>query len=285
MKKFLFALTLLVSCFIATNFAQEKTLIADGTADLPIKYDLEPTVEKLSSVEIKAVKKAVLEKEVSFQPNYNAMSAEESNFKQDFELLDVAEGFFIYREIQFRAYLYTVYSQKMSRNYQGIIVLRILENGAKFDVATHYVYEYHGDKYLRQLRSLKGDTLDELAIFSEPPTKKGIRKLVRIIEFSPNGLQKIGLYEIYNRENRPNYIPKDPKQKQLVQTPLISAVKLFAEIQLGKQPEFYEERWRKTSNFWGLHEKLQYKPITLAEDTTNYVELFKPIFPKGIGEN
>ena len=280
----LFTLLILVLAVMHINFAREKTLIADGTADLPVKYALEPTVEKLSRVEIEAVKKAALEKDVSFETNYKAMSSAESNFKQDFELLDVAEGYFIYREIQFRAYLYTAYSPKISRNYQGVLVLRIFENGAKFNVAAHYVYEYHGDKYIRQLHSTKGDMLDQLVIFSEPPVKKGSNKLVRIIEFSPTGLQKIGSYQIYSRENRPNYIPKDPKQKQLVQTPLISAVKLFAEIQLGKQPEFYEERWRKTGNFWGLHEKLQYKLITLDKDPTNYVELLKPVFPKGVGE-
>ena len=231
----LFTLLILVLAVMNINFAQEKTLIADGTADLPVKYALEPTVEKLSRVEIEAVKKVALEKNVSFETNYKSMSSAESNFKQDFELLDVAEGFFIYREIQFRAYLYTAYSQKMSRNYQGVVVLRILENGTKFEVTAHYVYEYRGDKYLQRLNSFKGDTLNELAIFSEPPTKKGVNKFVRIIEFSPNGVQKIGSYQIYSRENRPNYIPKDPKQTQLVQTPLISAVKLFAEIQLGKK--------------------------------------------------
>ena len=179
-------------------FAQNnKILLADGTADEPKKYDL-ITVETLKQEEIEAVKKAALEKEVEFETNPKAMSSEESNFRQDFELLDVAEGYFIYREIQFRAYLYSAYSQKMKRNYQGILVFRITNNNTKFTPTAHYIYEYQGDKYLQSHWDLNGNNLSNLLIFSQPPTKKDVRKFVRIIEFSPNGIEKIGSKEIYS---------------------------------------------------------------------------------------
>lgn len=98
-------LTLLMSIWvfgIMINAQDLETLIVDGTTVVPKKYYLEPTVKKLAANEIEAVKKAVSEKEVEFETNYKAMSSEENNFQKDFELLDVAEGFFISREIRFR---------------------------------------------------------------------------------------------------------------------------------------------------------------------------------------
>jgi hypothetical protein len=260
------------------NFGQDlKTLIADGTVQIPKKYDLQPTIETLKKEEIEAVKKVALEKEVEFSA-LPQMSSEESLFKKDFELLDVAEGFFISREIEFRAYLYTAYSQKMKRNYQGILVLSASNSGTKFTPKAHYVYEYRGDKFIRTLSDINGNVLSELAIFSQPPTKKFTRKLVRIIEFSPNGIEKLGSMEIYSS------IPQTQTTKKNYTPPKVKAVKLFAVKNIGKPTEFYEERWTRKNDFWGLRDKLQLRQTQLAEDNVNYIEQIKPIFPTGIGD-
>lgn len=91
----------LMAGFMNNGFGQDfKTLAADGTASVPKKYALEPVIEKLPANEIEAVRKAALEKDVEFPPDYRAMSAEESDLRREFELLDATEGFFIYREIK-----------------------------------------------------------------------------------------------------------------------------------------------------------------------------------------
>lgn len=286
--KHLLILGLVLIC-MDINFGQDlKTLIADGTVEVPKTYDLQPTVETLKREEIEAVKKAVSEKEIEFKTERKAMSSEESNFQTDFELLDVAEGFFIYREIEFRAYLYTAYSQKMKRNYQGILVFGISNNGAKFTVKAHYVYEYRGDKYLRQLSDINGNFLSELAIFSEPPTKKDFRKYVRIIEFSPNRIEKIGSKEIYSsipqKQRTPKSLDKSKPAKRVYTPPIVQAIKLFAVKNSGKPTEFYQEIWTRTNDVWGILDKLQSRPIELDADNSDYFEITKPIFPKVIGE-
>lgn len=266
------------------NAQNTNTLIADGTADLPVKYALQPIVEELSNEEIEDVKKEAIGKNVSFNVTRKEMSSEESSFKKDFELLDVAEGFFISRETKYRAYLYTAWNEKLKCNYQGIIVLRRYTNylgEKKAEVTAHYVYEFRGDKYIRQLPDINHNFLSEIAVFSEPPTKKIERRYVRIIEFSPNGVNQIGLLETYSRENRPNYFPKDPQQKRLAQTPLIYGTKLFVESSLGKPPVFYAERLTKINN-WMKSEDL--KSVKLETDKINYLELTKPKFLKGPGE-
>jgi len=284
MKTFL--VLALITAFMTNLYAQEedKTLIADGTADAPVKRDLQPMVEKLSAAETQAVRAAALAAEVEFDSDRKAMSSEESVFVKDFELLDAAEGFFIYREIRFRAYLYTAYSRKMQRNYQGILVLRALENRTRFETAAHYVYEYRGDRYLRGLPDINGNVLGELAVFSAPPMKKEFRKFVRIIEFSPGGLEKLGAREIYRKIPQPQRMPVKEGAKRVYTPPRIEAIKLYAAKNFGKPLEFYEERWTQQNDFWGIMDKLQLRPATLDEDKTVYVELYKPVFPKGPGE-
>jgi hypothetical protein len=279
----------LITAFMTTGFGQDdKILIADGTTEIPIKYALEPAVEKLSASELGAVRKAALSQEVIFDSDRKAMSSEETLFKKDFELLDAAEGFFIYREIRFRAYLYTAYSRKMRRNYHGIVVLRALENRTRFETAAHYVYEFRGDKYLRRLPDINGNVLSELAVFSAPPTKKDYRKYVRVVEFSLGGLVKMGAREIYSlipqKQRMPWSSDKSKPAKRVYSPPLVKAVKLYAAKDFGKTLEFYEERWSKNNDFWGIMDKLQLRPTTLDEDRTEYIELVKPIFPKGPGE-
>jgi hypothetical protein len=281
-------LTVIILTFMIINFGQDlKTLIADGTAQIPKKNDLEPTIETLKKEEIEAVKKAALEKEVEFSA-LPQMSSEESIFKKDFELLDVAEGYFIYREIQFRAYLYTAYSQKMKRNYQGILVLSISNNGAKFTPKAHYVYEYRGDKFIRTLSDINGNVLSELAIFSQPPTKRFTRKLVRIIEFSPNGIEKLGSMEFYlsipQRQRTPWSPAGSPPDKKVYILPIVNAVKLFAVKNIGKPPTFWAEKWKRNNDIWRQMDNISLRHTELEEDNVNYIEQIKPIFPTGIGE-
>jgi hypothetical protein len=285
--KIFFAASLLIA-FMTTVFGQDKTLVADGTLDPPVRAALQPTVEKLSAAEVAAVRKEALARRPEFDSDRKAVSSEESNFKKDFELLDVAEGFFIYREIRFRAYLYTAYSAQATRNYHGIIVMRPLANRTRFTVAAHYVYEYRGDRFLRALPDINGNLLGELAVYSVPPTKKDYRKEVRMLEFSPNGLEKIGLREIFSSVPQKQKMPYRPDKskpaKMIYIPPKVDAIKLFAVKELNEPLEFYEERWRRNENFWGLLDKLQLRPAGLEEDKTDYVELFKPVFPKGPGE-
>lgn len=281
----LFLILFFTAAFMNTNFGQDfNALVADGTLSVPKKYDLEPAVEKLPANEIAAVKKAALEKAPEFPTDYKAMSSEESSFKKNFELLDAAEGFFIYREIRFRAYLYTAYSQKMRRNYQGIVVLRILENRTRFETAAHYVYAYRGDRYLRRLPDINGNVLDELAIFSEPPTKKEFRRFVRIIEFSPAGLLQLGTREIYSSTPQKQRTPSDKTAKRVYTPPVIEAVKLYARQDFGKPIEFSEEKLRRKDETWSVTEKMQKVATGLDEDKTEYTELIKPVFPKSPGE-
>ncbi|HEX8250617.1 MAG TPA: hypothetical protein VF599_20760 [Pyrinomonadaceae bacterium] len=284
-----FLVLALTAAFMSNGFGQEnKTLIADGTADVPKKYALQPAVENLPAAETEAVKKAALEKDVEFDSERKAMSSEESLFRKDFELLDAAEGFFIYREAEFRAYLYTAYSRKMRRNYHGIVVLKILENHTKFVVAAHYVYEFRGDRYLRPLPDINGNVLSELAIFSEPPAKKGFRKYVRIVEFSPaSGLEKIDFRKIYTlipqKQRMPRSADKSKPAKIVYTPPEAEAIKLYVVKDLGKPLKFYEEGWRINDGVWQITKELQLRPAEL-EDKTVYVELFKPVFPRGPGE-
>ena len=58
MKIFL-VLALTTAFLNSVAFGQDKALIADGTVEMPAKYALQPTVEKLLAPEKEAVKKAV----------------------------------------------------------------------------------------------------------------------------------------------------------------------------------------------------------------------------------
>ncbi len=275
----------LATAFISTGFGQQKTLLADGTLEPPVKNARQPMVEKLSAAETAAVKKEALATEIAFDSDRQAMSSEESNFKNDFELLDAADGFFIARRIRFRAYLYTAYSRKMRRHYQGIIVLKMFGKRPEFEVAAHYVYEFRGDRHLRQLPDINGNQLSELAIYAEPPTKKEYRKDFRMIEFSPDGLKKLGGRVIYSsipqKQRFPRSADKSKPVKRVYTPPKVEAIKLYAVKKSGKLLEFYEESWRRQNDFWDRMDKLPPRPTEPDEDKTNYLELRKPSFPAG----
>jgi hypothetical protein len=162
------------------------------------------------------------------------------------------------------------------------MVLRALENRPRFETAAHYVYGYRGDRYLRALPDINGNVLSELAVFSEPPTKKEFKRFVRVIEFSPGGLEKFGTRELYRKGPQPTTSTPEKKDAKRVYVPArIEAIRLYADKEFGKPLEFYEERRLNQKAFWGMMDKLQRRPATLDEDQTVYVELYKPVFPKG----
>lgn len=281
--KFLTSFLLVFGLIITLNAQDKKILLADGTNNEPKKEVSQPNIKKLSANEIKNVKKFALEKEVEFNPNYFQMSSEESNFKQDFQLLDVCEGFFVNREIKSRAYLYTAYSKKMTRNYQGILVLSKDKKTKTFAVVAHYAYEYRGDTNIRKLSDINENSLSEIAIFSEPPTKKDFRRYIRIIEFSIDNIEKLGMKKIYSSIPQKQLDPisvNGETTKRVYRPPIVSAIKLYSIKDKNKPIEFYEERWTKTNDFWGLREKLLLAPTELEEDKINYLEIVKPRFSK-----
>jgi hypothetical protein len=137
----------------------------------------------------------------------------------------------------------------MKRNYQGIIVFSITNNCKTFTPKAHYAYNYSGDKYLRQLSDINGNFLSELAIFSESPSKKVNPKNIRIIEFSPNGLQKIVMEEIYTLKQTEwtnNSILKGKKPATKIYRPRVdNAIKLYSKINIGKSVKFYAQKWSR----------------------------------------
>jgi hypothetical protein len=281
----LLCLILLFSMIICGQ--NSRRIVANGTDSEPLKHSFQPTVDSLSANEIAAVRREVLEKEISldFLPQ---TSSEESEFKKDFELLDVAEGFFIYREIEFRAYLYKAYSLKIKQNYQGIIVFNITDNGSKFIPKAHYVYKYQGDKYIRLLPDINGNVLNEIAVFSAFQTKRNFRKMVRIIEFSPNGLTKFGAKEIYSsvpqKQRTPWSADKSKPAKKVYIPPIVTAAEIYAVFGFGKTLRFFADKRIFANNKWIEAENSNLAEIKLDEDSVNYLEIIKPYFPKGIGE-
>lgn len=267
---------LVVLVLMNTNFGQNmNTLIADGTVEVPKKYDLQPTVEGLKKEEVEAVKKAALAMETEFPAEAD----------QSFELLDVAEGFFISREIECRAYLYSAHNSKTKRRYQGILVLDISNNGTKYTPKAHYAYDYRGDRYIRRLSDINGNFLSEIAVFSASANAKSVRKTVRIIEFSQRGVEKIRSAEIYSsipqKQRSPNSLDKDAPAKKVYSLAIVRAVKVYVAKGLVKPPEFYEERWKQNGDNWSITDKLQLRPSVLEIDNVNYIEILKPDFPKG----
>lgn len=265
------------------NFGQErKPLIADGTVAVPKKPDLQPTVEELRNIEVDAVRRAVFDNEVLFETGDTA-TVEDSD--KNFELLDVAEGFFISRETEFRAYLYTAYSIKMKQRYQGILVLSISDNDTKFTPKAHYVYPYRGDIYIRQLSDINGNFLSELSVVGYTRSTTDERRAVRIIEFSPSGIKKIGAKEIYSsvqqKQRKPISRDKLKPAKLVYRPPIIKAIKLLAVARLGKPMEFYQEGWRQKNGSWTRTDGGSGQLITLDADASEYLEIVRPVFPKG----
>ena len=285
-------ITILILTFGTMIFAQNNAiLLADGTADEPKKYDLQPTVKSLKNEEFSAVSLAAREKEVDFKPTTPIPKPKPSKkgfivIREGFKILDVAEGFFISREHETRAYLYTRWSEKMQRDYQGILILNITNNGTKFTTKAHYVYDFRGDKFIRNVSDLNNNFLSELAIFSELPTENYKQKTVRIIEFSPDGISKFGFVETFsrreNKQKTPKSLDKNKPAKKIFIPPTIRVVKLYADKKLTGNPIFKLEEYKQINDVWKLEN--QSSSASLQPDNTEYIEIVKPIFPKGIGE-
>jgi hypothetical protein len=248
---------MLIPGFVIMVTAQDfKTLVADGTKYAPDQQVRQPAVEKVSAEEIADVKKEALRTQIEFDADPQA-SAEEMLYEQDFELLDAAKGFFISRKIEYKAFLYTAWSAKLARNYQGIMILVRFKNGfgkQSSKVLAHYVYRYQGDKFIRKLPDINRNGLSELAVFSEISTKKMVRRLVRIIEFSPGRLEKIGFAEIYSQINQKQLTPlSDNGRKPALMVyipPAVKARKLFVSGKPRQKPFFSVQELKQNGDAW-----------------------------------
>lgn len=274
--------TLISMVAMVINAQNSKMLIADGTKYTPDKYALQPIIEKLSAEEIAEVKKEALREEFEFEADPQA-SLEETQFERDFELLDVAKGFIISREIEYKAFLYTAWSLTSKRNYQGILVLSRFKNvlgKRQSRVLAHYAYRYQGDKFIRKLADINRNGLDEIAVFSALSTKIIERRLLRIIEFSPAGIERFGFAEIFNRINHKQRDPwnKDGKKPAIrVYTPPdVKALKLFVKSDFGKQSLFFREEFEQIGDDWRKTE--EFELLDLKPDSTKYAEIVKSIF-------
>lgn len=275
-------ITLFVLAFMITGFGQEQSLlIADGTSAVPKKYDLQPTVESLPSAERDAVLRTAFTKAINIKEKGTVQPSTDKTF----QVLDVAEGFFISREFEDRAYLYTAYSPKMKCHYQGLLILGVSNNKTTFTPKAHYVYAWRGDKYIRLLSDINSNVLSEIAIFSEQVTDREVRRTVRIVELSPNGLQKIGQKEIYTslaqKQRTPKTLDRSDPAKRVYSPPIVTALKLSVIKVLGKPVLFSMEEWVIKNDNWTRTAEVSPKTNVLEADQTDYVEAIRPIFPKG----
>ncbi len=162
----------------------------------------------------------------------------------------------------------------------------ISKNGTKYTTKAHYVFDFRGDKFIRNVSDLNNNFLSELAIFSELPTEKYKQKTFRIIEFSPNGISKFGFAETFsrreNKQKTPKSLDKNKPAKKIFIQPTIRAVKLYADKKLTGNPIFKLEEYKQINDVWEL-ENLS-SSACLQHDNNEYIEIVKPIFPKGIGE-
>ncbi|MFT3980063.1 MAG: hypothetical protein QM687_06300 [Ferruginibacter sp.] len=236
-----------------------RILVIDGTLDSPVKYGIQPTVEQLLPVEIEAVKNAatstVVDNRIAKQ-SFKKSSKADSNF----EILDVADGYFVSRELQARAYLYQAYSKKARCNYQGVVVFSILNNGKKMDIKAHYVYSNSGDRYIQALPDLNKNFLNEIGIFSVAMSEIEIYKNVRIIEFSKNGVMKPGVVTIY-------------KKKHSLET----AVKLYLPNTIATKSLLQQKKWIKENAVWKRDYTDDKRPLILKKDMTKYITIVKPL--------
>ena len=233
-------------------------LVIDGTLDSPIKYGIQPTVEKLLPFEIETVKDAAtssaVDNKLAKQP-FN----KPSNADCDFKILDVADGYFTARGLQSRAYLYVAYSKKAKCDYQGIVVFSILNSGEKMTLKAHYVYSYAGDKYIQSLPDLNKNLLNEIGIFSDAMSQTGMYRKVRMIEFSSNKLNKLGEVTIYKKDH-----------------PVETAIKLYLPNSIAVKSLLRQKKWANENAVWRRDYTVDKKSFTLSKDVTNYVAVMKP---------
>lgn len=272
-------ITFFLVAFMNISFVHGQSLwIADGTLNVPNRYDLQPTLDDLTSNEREAVRNVAFAKEFQIKDKELPRSQKVA----DFELLDVAEGYFISREFQDRAYLYSAFSSKMKRSYQGLLVLGISNNGSTFTPKAHYVYAWRGDRYLRQLSDINSNFLSEIAIYGEITTHRDTRRMVRIMELSPNGVGKIGQKEIYKSQILKQRTPRfsDRTSGRIYSPPIVNAQKLSAVRLLGRPLEFVVEEWTRHDEDWTQTKSGVQTFSSLEADDTDYIEVVRPVFPK-----
>ncbi|MBS1794745.1 MAG: hypothetical protein JSS81_12875 [Acidobacteria bacterium] len=255
-------------------------LLADGTRFEPARAALQPTVGRLPADEAAAVEKQALAAAVEFAASPQE-PADETQFVKNFELLDVAKGFFIARGRESEAFLYTAWSARMRRNYQGIIVFERAKNGAGgrlTKIAAHYAYRFRGDRFIRRVAGFERDARDGLAVFSDFSTRKEDRRTVRIVGFTPAGLEKRFFGEIFVRIEQKQLSPVTldgrPPAKRVYIPPLVTAAKIFAAVDAAGKTVFRRQEFRRKGDAWTVAGE----PAEFAAeaDPVDYVELVRP---------
>ncbi len=136
------------------------------------------------------------------------------------------------------------------------------------------------------MTDINGNGLDEIAVFSALSTRIIERRLFRVIEFSPAVIEKLGFAEIFKLINQKQREPwnKDGKKPaiRVFTPPEVKALKIFVKSDFGKKPLFFREEFEQIGDDWRKTEELE--PFQLQPDITEYVEMLKSIFPKGVGE-
>ncbi len=271
----LFLVLIYFALLSSIAYSQEmRVLIADGTKAIPDQSSFQTQIEDLSDEEIEFVKTEAFEiqTELKYLP---PISASETKCIGKFKIIDIADGFFISRELESRAFLYTAWDESKRRNYQGIIVVENFENNTKFRVAAHYAYQFKNDEFIRQLSDIDGNILSELAVFDKELTKSSIIRHVRIIEFSPNGIEKFGSKIIYKQPL--------PLKSNEPANPI--AHKLFALKNFNKLLGYDTDQLQELDGVWTLQEKSASNPAKLEIDSLDYFEQVKPRFPKILRSN
>lgn len=270
---------MVVVIFAGVVFGQQSRIqIADGTVNEPARFDLQPDIAKLEPSEIERIRKFALAKDFSASDSKAQMSSEESNFFTEFSLHDVAEGFFVSREFESRAYLYTAYSRASKRNYHGIIVVSAFDNDTRFKVERHVVYGFRGDKHIRTVSDLNANFFSELAVFGFPPDKKRRLRWVRLLEFGAGDVKRIGAVRIHSSQipaSRREKSPGNSKESsdRTTSKPQGEGLKVFF-IRKPMPGLFIEfESWRLSGDIWEKADNAPGSDEFLVADMTAYIDV------------
>lgn len=270
---------MLVAVCVGVVFGRDSRIqIADGTADEPKRFDLQPFVGMLDKSEIDHVRTTALSGEFADKRNELRRASDEPISTGSFIIEDVAQGFFVSREFESRAYLYTAVSHIAVGRYQGILVLTSFDNNTRFKTEKHVIYGFRGDKHIRAISDLNGNFLSELAIFGISSEKTRSSRWLRMIEFDANETMRIGAVKIYSKELPQNRID-DAKGKAVTKdfdrrvASTAEALKVFfvRKPLPGVHLEF--EEWSFASDTWLKRDRSSCGQQCLQPDMTDYVKM------------
>lgn len=231
LKNFLFVVFFLGICGIHAQTAP-KIEIADGTIQL--------TGKPVYSTEAETVFRQVQNSKIKLSDFQGLACGEYDTFR----IIDSAEGFFTSADIRSKVYLYSDCDTSKNRKIQGVIVL---QNEKRLK---HFAYNYSADVKIVAIKDLNENSIEELAIYSNERIEKDYRKSFRMVEFQPQGLKKLGGFELQNDKN------------------ILFAFRIFAEK--SELPKFFASKFQTDGYKW---KNVEFeKPVELAEDKTVYSE-------------